>query len=250
VQLYIAAEDLKSAIPVAEKLAAMKTHADNAAAISALSALDKRLIAAGKIDELVGIWDRVPNDADLQPSAARHAAEMAMWWTGDFAKAVKLLKPISNRNDPGLHRQYGQALVLAGQVDEGRKILENEPTQVPANRKAALSGAAARTVEFFITNNDPESGEEAWDKWQARFPADFLEGYSVMLRTKLMELRKRPDAAAKLAEAFAAAEPLSPYAPQLLDRASKLLASADPTKSQALHQLLKQKYPEDPLSQD
>jgi hypothetical protein len=104
-------------------------------------------------------------------------------------------------------------------------------------------------VEFFITEKDPESGEEAWERWQSKFPSDFLEGYSVVLRTKLMELRNRRDAAAKLAEAFASAQPQSPYAPQLLDRASKLLASADPTKSQALRQLLKQKYPEDPLSQ-
>jgi hypothetical protein len=70
-----------------------------------------------------------------------------------------------------------------------------------------------------------------------------------VLRTKLMELRNRPEAAAKVAEAFATAVPMSPYAPQLLDRASKLLATDDPTKSLALRQLLKQKYPEDPLSQ-
>ena len=114
--------------------------------------------------------------------------------------------------------------------------------------KMATSGAARQGV--FLPFIIVESGEDAWDKWQARFPTDFLEGYSVMLRTKLMELRKRPDAAAKVAEAFAAAEPLSPYAPQLLDRASKLLIAADPPKSQALRQLLKQKYPEDPLSQD
>ncbi len=105
-------------------------------------------------------------------------------------------------------------------------------------------------MEFFITTGDVESGEEAWEKWQARFPTDFLEGYSVILRTKLIELRKRPAAAARLAEAFALAQPLSPYAPQLLDRASKLLASTDPGKSQSLHELLKQKYPEDPLSQN
>jgi hypothetical protein len=139
---------------------------------------------------------------------------------------------------------------LSGKPDEARKIFEKQMSSVSASRKAALSGAAARSVEFFITTNDVESGEEAWDKWQARFPTDFLEGYSVMLRTRLMELRKRPDAAAKVAEAFAAAVPLSPYAPQLLDRASKLLVAADPPKSQALRQLLKQKYPEDPLSQD
>jgi hypothetical protein len=251
IQLYLTAEDPNAAVAVANKLAALRTHADPTATLAALTVLEEKLIAAGEADQAVAMWDRVPADSDLQPSAARHAAEMALWWTGDFAKAVKLLKPYANKgNEAGLRRQYGEAMVLAGQTEEGRKILEAQATQVPAGRKAALSGAAARSVEFFITTKDPEAGEEAWNRWQARFPTDFLEGYSVMLRTKLMELRKRDDAAAKLAEAFADAVPLSPYAPQLLDRASKLLAVVDPAKSRALHQLLKQKYPEDPLSQD
>ena len=62
--------------------------------------------------------------------------------------------------------------------------------------------------------------------------------------------RHRDAAAAAVAEAFAAAVPTSSYAPQLLDRAAKLLANADPAKAAALHQQLKQKYPEDPLSQN
>jgi PKD repeat protein len=250
VQLDLAAEEPSSAIGIADKLAAMPTHTDAAVTTTALTALCKALIDSNKSEQAIEIWDRVPTHSDLQPYAARHAAELALWWTGDFTKAVKLLQPYAGNTDAGLQRQYAQALVLSGKSDEARKILEKEMSSVSANRKAALSGAAARSVEFFITNKDVESGEEAWDKWQARFPTDFLEGYSVVLRTKLMELRKRPDAAAKVAEAFAAAMPQSPYAPQLLDRASKLLAATDPPKSQVLRQLLKQKYPEDPLSQD
>jgi PKD repeat protein len=250
VQLDLAAEDPGAAVAVADKLAALPTQADPAAANAALTALCKSLIDSSKSEQAIEIWDRVPANSPLQPYAARHAAELALWWSGDFAKAVKLLKPLEDKGDVGLQRQYAQALALSGKADEARKIFEKEMSSVSANRKAALSGAAARSVEFFITTKDVESGEDAWEKWQARFPTDFLEGYSVVLRTKLMELRKRPDAAAKVAEAFAAAMPQSPYAPQLLDTASKLLIAADPPKSQALRQLLKQKYPEDPLSQD
>jgi hypothetical protein len=248
-ELNIAATRLDDAVKFADKVAAMKSHPQADAALAALTALEKKLLDAAKVDQAVEIWDRVPTDSDLQPRAARHAAELALWWTGDFDKAIKLLKPHQDHPDFITKMLYGQALVLSGDADQGRKILESLGSSVPQNRKAALSGAAARSVEFFITEKDIESGEEAWDRWQTRFPTDFLEGYSVMLRTRLMELRVRPDAAAKIAEAFAAAEPSSPYAPQLLDRASKLLVFADPAKSQALHQLLKQKYPEDPLSQ-
>jgi hypothetical protein len=250
VQLYVTADEPAGAVEFAGKLASMKSHPDGGAAFTALNALEKKLIAAGKPEIAAGIWDKVPAYSDIQPFAARRGAEMALWWTGDIAKAVHLLKPFANRNDPGLQRQYAEALVLSGQLDEGKKLLESQQSNVPPARRVALSGAAARNVEFFITNDDPEAGEEAWEKWQGRFPSDFLEGYSVMLRTKLMEQRKRGAAAARIAEAFANAVPLSPYAPQLLDRASKLLASTDAAKSQALHQQLKQKYPEDPLSQD
>jgi hypothetical protein len=248
--LHLAADRLDAAHPVAEKLAGMRNHPQAEETTAALVTLQKKLIDAGQVGKMVEVWDRVPGGSDLQPSAARHAAELALWWTGDFDKAAKLLKPYQDRGDPGTRRMYAQAILLSGRADEGRKILEGMNSTVQGNRKAALSGAAARTVEFFITEKDAEAGEEAWERWQARFPSDFLEGYSVVLRTRLMELRSRPDAAAKLAEAFAGAQPLSPYAPQLLDRASKLLASADPAKSQALRQLLKQKYPEDPLSQN
>jgi PKD repeat protein len=249
-ELHLAADRVSAALPVAMKLAAFKTHADVAETETALLAISKKLEDSDKVTDAVAMWDKVPADADIQPLAARHAAELALWWTGDFAKAVNLLKPYEKHNDPQIRRLYADALILSGSGDQGRKILGELGSPVPASRKAALSGAAARTVEFFITEKDAESGEEAWDRWQIKFPTDFEEGYSVVLRTKLMELRRCPQAAAKLAEAFANAQPLSPYAPQLLDKASKLLVAVNPPKSQALRQLLKQKYPEDPLSQN
>jgi hypothetical protein len=149
-----------------------------------------------------------------------------------------------------VRRLYGQALLLDGRADDGEKILRDLPPQGPVNRQPALSGAAARSVEFFITENDPQSGEDAWNSWQAKYPAEFVQGYSVLLRVKLMELRHEPMAAANVAEAFATAVPQSSYAPQLLDRAAKLLATIDPAKSKGLRERLKEKYPEDPLSQN
>ncbi len=254
-QIHLAAERFDSAVSIADKIAGLKHHDQPDAVITDLTALQRKLIDIDQVEKMVEVWDQVPADSDLQPAAARRGAELAMWWTGDFDKAVRLLKPIQDHAEPPVRRMYAEALIVAGsadqsQKDQGRKILEGMRSSIPANRKAALSGASARSVEFFITEKDADAGEEAWERWQQKFPTDFLEGYSVMLRTKLMELRKRQPAAAKLAEAFATAQPLSPYAPQLLDRASKLLAASDPTKSAALHQLLKQKYPEDPLSQN
>jgi hypothetical protein len=248
--LHLKAGKLDAAVPVAGRLAAEKTHPDARDAVDCLLAVSQELVEHGRLDAAVAMWDRVPVDADIQPRAVKTAVQLALWWSGDFDKAMKLLEPFKMREDSSIQRLYGQALILGGKAEAGKKILLNLKPQGPAEGEAALSGASARTVEYYITTNDPETGEQAWDRWQAKYPADFLEGYSVVLRAKLIELRKQPLAAAKAAEAFATAIPQSPYAPQLLDEASKLLAKSDPAKSQSLRQLLKQKYPEDPLSQE
>ena len=142
-----------------------------------------------------------------------------------------------------------QALVFTQKRDEAKTILQSLPTAGDPIKQAAMTGAEARTIEFFIRDNDPDAGEDAWEKWQTRAPADFLEGYSVLLRVKLMELRHLDLPAAKVAEAFANAVPDSSYSPKLLDEASRLLKSSDAQKSESLHEILKKRYPEDPLSQ-
>jgi hypothetical protein len=248
VLLHLEADRLDPAVAAAQRLA-IKSVTDPERVVATLTKLEKKLVDAGRPDDAIAVWDRVPVDSRLQPGAAMNGATLALWWVGDVGKAVKLLEPFKDRQDESVRRLYAESLVLAGRVAEGKKILEAMEQNLPANRRAAVSGASARTVEFFITEKDTDSGEAAWDRWAAKFPADFLEGYSVVLRTKLIEQRKRPDAAAKIGEAFAAAVPKSSYAPQLLDRASKLLATIDPAKSAALRQTLKDKYPEDPLSQ-
>jgi hypothetical protein len=250
VRLHLLAGRLDAAVTAATRLASEPTHGDSAASLKVLLDVQQQLIDANRADAALSIWEHVPKSSSLQPDAALHAATLAMWWVGDFTKAANLLQPYQSQSDEGSRRLYGQALLLSGHVDQGQKILEGLASQMSPARKAALSGAAARSVEYFITEKETDAGEEAWTRWMTRFPDDFLEGYSVVLRTKLMELRQCQPAAARLAEAFAAAEPKSSYAPQLLDRASKLLATSDPAKSAALHELLKQKYPEDPLSQN
>ena len=197
---------------------------------------------------MVDVWRAVPADSDLQPWAACELAEVLCWWQGDVAGALKAIEPLA-KSDDRARRIYGQMLVLNRRVEEGRKVLEALPSPVSVAKQAAVGGAMARTTEFYITEGRWEDGEDAWEKWQSQFPVSFLEGHSMLLRVGLMELRKSK-AAAVVAEAFANAVPQSPYSPQLLDKASKLLAEADPGKSKSLRELLKQRYPEDPLSQD
>ncbi len=219
--------------------------------MEALEEATRTLSAHDRTAAAMHLWELVGPKSNLQPAAARQYAYLLLWRVGDLEKALKILEPLAKGNkDQALLRTYAQALILNQRTAEGKEILDSLPDQAPQGQQAALSGALARTIEYYITDGEWESGEEAWETWQAKFPSDFLQGYSVLLRTKLMELKKAPEAAARVSEAFALAVPRSSYAPQLLDRASKLLAQSNPEKSKALRELLKQKYPEDPLSQE
>ena len=249
VLLFAHAGQIDPMLTAAGILAARERIDDVGRATVALEEAAQDGIAARRVDAVVALWQSVPAKSPLAPRAATQVAELLLWRTGDFDGAVRVLQPLAAHGDARFSRMYGQALVLDQKADEGRKILAALPLGAPAEHRVALSGAMARSIEFYIGQRDWESGEGVWETWQSSFPTDFLEGYGVLLRTKLMEIESDSGAAAKVAEAFATAVPDSPYAPQLLDRASRLLAASDPAHSKALREMLKQKYPEDPLSQ-
>ena len=238
-----------NALKAAMALASAKSHPAKNRATDALTETAKLAIASGKSDAVAKLWDAIPAKSDLNPDAACDAADFFLWQRADFEHAVQFLEPFKSSRDQRVQLRYAQALLLAQKTDEAKKILQSLPTTGELIKQAAMSGASARTIEFFIHDKDIEAGEEAWEKWQSRSPADFLEGYSVLLRVKLMELRHLDREAAKVAEAFADAVQDSSYSPKLLDEASTLLKTIDPKKSTELRETLKKRYPEDPLSQ-
>ncbi len=248
VLLNLRAGNMEAVEVVAMRLAGLTQHPSRAVAIKALEELQQDWLKRGRLTHMVDVWRAVPADSDLQPWAGCELAEVLCWWQGDVAGALKAIEPLA-KGDDRARRVYGQMLVLNRRVEEGRKVLDALPSPVSLAKQAAVGGAMARTTEFYITEGRWEDGEEAWEKWQSQFPVSFLEGHSMLLRVGLMELRKSK-AAAMVAEAFANAVPQSPYSPQLLDKASKLLLEADPAKAKSLRELLKQRYPENPLSQD
>jgi PKD repeat protein len=195
------------------------------------------------------LWASVPNDSPLKPRAAIAEAQIRLWWLADIDGAIKTLGPLATGGNPDVKRVYGQALILSGKSDEGRRLLEQLPVSWGPLQRPARSGAAARTIEYEISDKDVESGQHDWETWAAADPPSFLEGYSVELQTELMVVRKVPGAAAEIAADFANAVPASPYSPQLLESASKLLQRSDPARSAQLRATLKSRYPEDPLSQ-
>ncbi len=234
------------------RLAVVARGVDANACFVVLAEATEELLGAGRMAAADRVWAAVPAQSPLQPFAARCHASLLMWRKADFSDAVKVIEKqlAVSPNDAALKRQHGQALILNQQAARGRKVLAELKPEGPVDRQAAMSGALARTIEFHIVEGDWESGEKTWERWQQQYPDDFLAGYSVLLRVRLMATAKYPQAAATVAEAFALAVPRSSYAPRLLYEASKLLAARDPARSKTLLDMLKQKYPEDPLSQE
>jgi hypothetical protein len=191
----------------------------------------------------------IPHDSDLQPHADRALADLLLWTEADFPAAVQLLQPRDKNGKSRDPVRYGQALILSGDADKGRGVLAGIAVKEDPIRQAALSGAQARTIEAYLEQKETEAGDGAWDDWMTRFPADFEGGYALWLKVRLIETRHNPATAAKVAEAFVKAIPTSAYAPRLLDHAAKLLEKSNPAKSAALRKMLKDGYPEDPLSQ-
>jgi PKD repeat protein len=245
--LHFKAGNTNAMLATAARLASEPHHGDSNLAYTTLTEVTQENGASP--DEIANIWSKVPRQSDLQPRAVKLLSNVQLWETADFAAAKVTLEPFISGSDPGIARRYAQALLLLGNANEAKKIFDKQTEPDTTGRAAAMSGAMARTVEFFITEGNVDAGEEAWERWQSRFPADFLEGYSVLLRVKLINIAGHPIAAAKVAEAFAMAMPHSSYSPSLLDKASKFIAKLDPARSAALRATLKERYPEDPLSQ-
>ena len=263
--LHVRAGKVDGFLDVANRMLGEMNLPDPDSAIQSAIEGTRFAFSVGKSKEILAAWDKTPQASNLQPKAVRHYSRLLVWWAGDFKRAIDVLEGFADveRNDGGeavanepglrdatrLRRIYGQALILNQQAKEGIEVLSALAPQSHPERQVVISGALARTIEHYIAEGDWESGEDYWERWQTRYPADFLEGYSMVLRVKLIESRKQPEIAAKLAEAFATAMPGSSYAPTLLYEASKLLEKSNPTRSAELMSMLKTRYPEDPLSQ-
>lgn len=248
VTLHHRAGHYDSMFHAAEALAKIEKHGNPRMAMQTLEAITRDAFLKGRGDRVIQVLSAVTDKSNLQPQAAALLGEYLLWWQAEPAAAARVLERFQAAHE-SIRRAYGRALVLQGEVDKGRAILEALPIDGEPQRRPAISGAMARTVEYFISANEWEAGEAHWNEWQAKYPADFLDGYSILLRARLMAVRGFEQQAAIVAAAFANAVPQSSYAPQLLHYASRLCQERHPAQSRALMTLLRERYPEDPLAQ-
>lgn len=226
-------------------LLAAASHASPERSAEALDVAIASLLSQKKLDAVVRSLEVVNAKSNLLGAIAERGADLMLWRVGDFRRAEQLLRSWSRGNDRDVKLLLGEALLLSGRGDEARKLIEQLQERDPPAKRVAISGAMARTVEFFVDQKDRAAGEAEWRRWMRRFPQDLLDGYAVLLRVRLVE-PEFPSAAARVAESFARSMPDSAYAPQLLARAMRIQRTLDATKAAELKAWLKERYPESP----
>lgn len=245
VRLLARARKTDALLQATTRLLSLGNHAIPDRSAEALREAVPLLVSEKRMEELKRAFEYVPERSNLSSVIGSLVAEVLVWRDGDYPTAVRLLRRLSGADGRELKFALAEALLLNQQVEEARKVIDGIAERDPPAKRVAISGAMARNVEFFIEQDDRESGEVEWYRWMRRFPHDLLDGYSVLLRVRLVE-RDYPQAAARAAEAFASAVPESAYAPQLLERAARLLKKTDPARAAELERKLKERYPESP----
>jgi TolA-binding protein len=118
-----------------------------------------------------------------------------------------------------------------------------------AGAAAIQRGDYARYVEDFMRRGELEEALKHLAKWEYAFPADRLQGYSTLLRVRLLLAENEHAAAARQAEMLVKANPDSNYSPELLMHAAEAHAALGQTE-QARNALkrLADNYAESPLA--
>lgn len=237
-----------AALEAAGALASRDRHPNPSASMDALKQVTLNYIDAGAKDAVQLIWGKVPATSNIRPAAMTEYASQLLWHLGNPDAALKVLEPVK-KSSIAASQLHAQVLLLDGKAAEAEAELKALPVHGDPEKRVAMSGALARSVEYFISDDDAESADEEWNRWQLFFPMDFLDGYSLLLKVQIMQLRQANEAAANIALAFVTAEPQSSYAPSLLDTAARGLQTENPDRAKQFRQLLKEKYPEDPRAQ-
>lgn len=249
IMMFLRTKQTDQAFAAGKELARAKEHQNWPLSIQAIKELREAALEMGQPNRILEVYSAVAADSQLQPRIAIEYAQLLLYGQGDFATAERVISPYAEK-EPSAKRLLAQSLVLTGQLEKARKLFAEMPVTASQQKSQALSGAMARTTDYHIREKQVEAAEESWEKWMSTFPGDFLDGNAALLRVQIITAEKHPLVAAKVAEAYANANPQSTYAPTLLFEAAKLLESSDAAKAQELRSVLRQRYPEDPLSQE
>ncbi|MGA2266027.1 MAG: PKD domain-containing protein [Phycisphaerae bacterium] len=169
-----------------------------------------------------------------------------------FGEAAALLGS-SGRSGVLRSAHIGMGDVWRLRGDGGKALAEYQAAGTASADSPVMAevrqGDMARHVEAYLRDKDYKSAEDYLARWADAAPADKLEGYWSLLRVKAFLAQDRNTQAAAEARTLVAANPSSPYAPQLLALAAEAYTKlSQPEQAMAMRKQLLEKYPESPLA--
>ena len=138
-----------------------------------------------------------------------------------------------------------------GELDKARQAYRQADVTDKRARKfpAIVQGDFARQAEAYLRRGDHAAALDALDAWEQTLPTDRLEGYSTLLRVRVLAALGRHAEAVREATVLVEVNPASQYAPNLLlARAMSQVALKQPDRAVASLRKLVRNYPESVLA--
>lgn len=142
----------------------------------------------------------------------------------------------------------------AGDHEKALAAYKKAGSLLPENFKggeALARGNYARHVEAYLAERNVRDAEDFLDEWERAIPTDKLEGYSTLMRVRLLQIGKKDARAAAEAETLVRVNPTSNYGARLLLLAAESYSRLG--QRQKVADTLKrivEMYPESPLADE
>ena len=181
-------------------------------------------------------------------------------YTDDVDKALTVaqewLKKIPVGNRGVQHTTLGAITYAALAKGDGKLAAKTAQEagvrrEQPYDKQQLQQGVLVRNIETYNRTKDFDTATKLMDQWELEFPEAMVEGFTRLMRVKVLAAEGRPDIAARIAVQHAQAMPNGFYAAELLYRAAdNFKAAGDAGRAKAALDLLKSKYPESPYAND
>jgi PKD repeat protein len=161
---------------------------------------------------------------------------------------------IDSHNEAQVHGLQAASLYAAtakGDAKLAAKLVALAATrgQKEFTQQEIHEGVLARNIETYIRTHEFETAANLINRWEFETPEAMLEGFTRLLKMKLLMAESRPLIAARVGQQLARTNPNSFYAAELLYRASEALKVAGKMDEAAtVMKILRDKYPESPYA--
>lgn len=197
-----------------------------------------------------------PGSAAVRTDAMRWQTMVLCDQLDDGGRAFQIAEAWSKGAAPktdAVRRAARAAMVYAAIARGDGKLataLANEGSDAESGKRAPIDqGVLARNIESAIAAQEFDQAARLIADWERDFLPAAIDGFTRLLRVKLLAAEGHSMAAARVAMQHAKALPNSFYAAELLYRASAAYQRAhQPEEAKGALQLLKEKYPESPYA--